>query len=303
MTDPTKHHYLPVFYLKRWAIGAPDGKLVSFRKWPRGKITPLRLHPEGIGYHKSLYSLGEVEPESTQEIERLFMQPVDNDASYALCLLESNARRTDWPPRLRRAWVKFLRSLSMRMPPDIIALKTSYLEGWGEVSIDHEQEYQRLRQPSDPPTAAEFFKQMPLTELQNHALKLIPWLADNEEIGELLMNLHWFVVDADPDGLELLTSDRPLTMAPFELDDAYLTLPIGPTKIFWAVKHPKWEVIVRSQQPKDWVRRQNERILRQASFLAISRTDDCQRFVQKHLGATPEVSVFERMRRRAREQA
>lgn len=296
MSHPIKHHYLPVFYLKRWT-GPPDGKLVAFRKWPQGGTNPQRLHPAGIGWQRSLYTLDEVELSLAQKIETAFMQPVDALASDALALLEEDNGGARWSSRLRQAWVIFLRSLVLRTPIDIDALKKRYVDEWGKAVPELEIEYQRRRSPSDPLTANGFLSSLTRSQLEDHALRLIPGLASNRVIAELLMNMHWFVVDVEAGGIELLTSDRPLWMSPMKLDDAFITLPIGPRKMFWSVKHPKWEDYVRRGLPRDWVQERNKLVLRQATSLAIGRTDHPLPFVRKHLGAETLASIFERMGR------
>jgi hypothetical protein len=292
MNAPKKHHYLPVFYLKRWS-GLPDGKLVEFRR-PFGQLVkPRRVHPAGTGWASSLYSFDGLPPELSQAIETDFMQPKDSMASDALSLLETRSGGGAWSSRLRQAWVAFMKSLLIRMPPDIIALKDNFINDWLNVGPGQEEAYQAARSPTDPLTAAEYFATTDKTFLANHALRNLPGLTDSKFISEIIMNMHWFVVDA-PVGYELLTSDRPLRMSPLKLDDAWAALPIGPTRVFWAVKHPRWEDHIRRNQRSDWVRAQNESVLRQASALAVGKTDVSLRFVQKHLGAEPAQSFFGR---------
>ena len=47
-----KHHYIPVFYSSEWA--GPDG-LCEFR--PYDAVKPKRVHPDGTGYLRGLYTV------------------------------------------------------------------------------------------------------------------------------------------------------------------------------------------------------------------------------------------------------
>ena len=56
---PTKHHYIPAFYLKKWA--AADGKVTEFTK-PRHEIVARKIMPDRTGYQERLYELKGFEP-------------------------------------------------------------------------------------------------------------------------------------------------------------------------------------------------------------------------------------------------
>jgi hypothetical protein len=70
MTNPpTKHHYIPAFYLKRWA--ASDGKVTEFTK-PYLTIVSKRVMPESTGFQERLYELKGYEPTLAQQVEETF---------------------------------------------------------------------------------------------------------------------------------------------------------------------------------------------------------------------------------------
>lgn len=96
-----------------------------------------------------------------QRLKKQFTQPVDTMANDALCLLETRGGQQGCDARLRQAWVTFLRSLLVRMPSDIAALKRKFVQEWVKVTGDQEAEYQRARQPHHRPTAPEFFANTP----------------------------------------------------------------------------------------------------------------------------------------------
>ena len=49
-----KHHYIPVFYLKRW-IGE-DGRLCVYGR-PYDRVKANRKHPDATGYEPDLYAV------------------------------------------------------------------------------------------------------------------------------------------------------------------------------------------------------------------------------------------------------
>lgn len=290
MSEPSKHHYLPVFYTKRWA-GA-EGRLVAYRKWPSG-VRYKWHHPSGIGWARDLYALKDLPPELTQQLEAKFMSPVDSQAAEALRLIEERAGPNRWTSELRQAWVRFIRSLWLRMPADIETLKRKYAERLTTFSDDEQAMYESVRKPGDPPTIAEWFARHPESYAANRALALVPQLADGRFITELLMNWHWFVMEVTPGDHDLMTSDRPVRTSALMAEDAYLKMPIGPRRMFWCVRHPKWEDHLRRNLRRDWASKQNTETVRGAHELVIARTPAAHLFVQRNMAAEPLRSHFD----------
>jgi hypothetical protein len=116
-----KHHYMPVFYRKRWA-GA-DGRICEFSKPYENTLKPKRVHPAGTGYVSSLYEMKGLKDELKDQFEALFLSPVDSKAADALSIMEKDDSAHIWNSEERSAWTRFLLSLLMRMPEDIRDLK------------------------------------------------------------------------------------------------------------------------------------------------------------------------------------
>jgi hypothetical protein len=51
MSDPEKHHYLPVFYLKQWA--ALDGRVIRYFR-PNSQVVAHPIAPKNTGYEQGL---------------------------------------------------------------------------------------------------------------------------------------------------------------------------------------------------------------------------------------------------------
>lgn len=131
---PQKHHFLPIFYLKRWVESASDRKLVEYSRPYGPLIKRRRTDPAGTGYLERLYAIEGLPPELAQQVEEGFMRPVDTLAADALSLLESGDATMRRSARHRSSWSLFLMSLMMRMPNDLKALKSSYAQRWQESS-------------------------------------------------------------------------------------------------------------------------------------------------------------------------
>ena len=62
-----KHHYSPVFYSKEWA--GPDRRLCEYSR-PFKLVKPKRVHPDGTGYERGLYTVPSNNPRVAEFIER-----------------------------------------------------------------------------------------------------------------------------------------------------------------------------------------------------------------------------------------
>lgn len=128
MNEPKKHHFLPVFYLKRWS-GA-DGRLVQFSR-PYGPVVkPKTVYPKATGFIDRLYAVEGVPDELAQEFESAFLSPVDSRAAAALGLMVDEQTAPAMSEKDRYAWGAFINSLLARMPDDIKLLKESVKTRW-----------------------------------------------------------------------------------------------------------------------------------------------------------------------------
>jgi len=114
MNQPLKHHYLPVFYLRRWV--GEDGRLVRYHRppgRPDGKVVTSRVSPDYTGFGEQLYTLhGASAP---QMIETDFFSPVDNAAAPILDhLIAHGPASLDKTQRWYLA--RFVHSLQLRGP-------------------------------------------------------------------------------------------------------------------------------------------------------------------------------------------
>lgn len=86
MSEPVRHHYIPIFYLKRWT--GTDGKLCEYSQ-PHAQTKVLRKAPRSTAFVRGLYTVPGVPPEAAQFVEKKFMKLTDDWASQAVEVLQA----------------------------------------------------------------------------------------------------------------------------------------------------------------------------------------------------------------------
>ena len=66
-----KHHYIPVFYLKRWT--GSDGRLCVYCR-PYVRVKANRKHPDATGYEYDLYVIEGAGAETAGHLEGRFLR-------------------------------------------------------------------------------------------------------------------------------------------------------------------------------------------------------------------------------------
>lgn len=111
---PRKHHYLPAFFIERWA--SADDQMVWSYTVPHQKLDIKRKHPNATGFASDLYSLSAGTPAEQQAIESDFMQKLDSRGAAALKAVLAAAGK---PPEATVAsdWVRLVSSLKPQSKP------------------------------------------------------------------------------------------------------------------------------------------------------------------------------------------
>ena len=233
---PTKHHYIPAFYLRRWAGG--DGKVTEFTK-PRHDIVARRIMPDRTGYQERLYELKGFEPSLAQQVEEKFFKPLDTWASNALTMLERHGHQAPWDSHSRSAWTRFLLSLLLRCPEDIEAFREWWHEDFSRTDADAEARYQAARGAEDPETFAEFLAGQPLGIKERHQFQVFYSLVDHDSVGGKINEMDWRVLQSPPAAPAFLTSDRPIIRTNgLDQEGDHIALPIGPRLLFGSPRAP-----------------------------------------------------------------
>lgn len=278
MSVPKKHHYLPEFFIQRWADA--QGNVTEYRR-PHTDLVLKKKHPAGTGYMFELYSdHSKDDPVERQALELVFMQKVDALAADALAHLETQGTKpkdTD----LQSAWSRFLMSLMHRSPERVkhyVEKVREYEEGTLNPGL--KEKYPALRGPDDPPTFDEWLEAKG-SVTSALTVMLVRMLIDSENIGPVLNSMRWVVHQADG-AFGFLTGDLPIMISDgIGHNRAFVILPIGPSRIF--IASPDAAVIraFTSQTANALQRALNDACVRQSRHVIIAHRDSQTAFVDR----------------------
>lgn len=282
MSQPKDHHYLPIFYLERWA-GA-DGRVIRYyrpRGRPGGSVVASPVGPKYTGYEERLYELPGTE--NPQVVETDFLSPVDDGAACVLGKMLDGGLKS-LSGNERQKWALFVMSLPLRIPralKELGATASGFARAYYELA--NQAEYATSRNPDDPrsvfdyaiqrnPNASYFYK------------AALPMIIDDKDIGERIINMRWAIVDLSTAGRSLLTGDVPL-MASHALDkrQCILSLPVSPTQVFVAAYDAERIRAAVKQQQSDTVRNLNNCTARMAVENVYGCSSVHLRFVENRL--------------------
>jgi Protein of unknown function (DUF4238) len=273
VSEPTRHHYIPVFYLKRWT--GPDGRLCEYSR-PYKETKAKRKHPAATAYVEGLYTVSGLPLERTQFVEKQFMQMVDGGAAEALtAMLKRTEPASDEEPDWIRTihWARFVYALSQRTPERIVVLQQSIDKGDWAVGPSTQK-------------ASETESKMHVQKLVAPAPFLLPSLINSEPaIRAITDEMTWFTYHTGDAKHSLLTSDRPVIMTKtLEERNAHLAIPISPTAIFFAVRSKDTMKRIGAMGAHKLVERVNDGVTLQAIKYVYGVDDSQLRFVAKRLG-------------------
>ena len=272
-----KHHYVPEFLLKPWAVdGALHGYWWDARK---GRLGCKRRGPGGFCYEVDLLTLKEHE-DGGDVLERVFFGAIDTPGAVARDrLLRDGPASLDNDQRCDFA--RLLLSLEARRSPIVQKLRDggSYLAEAldSDSELLHAMETEGL---SDPPSTHYEEQAGPL---EDRALSNIQQLVDNSRIGGRLINSHWRVVHLGPRDGTLVLSDRPLIrLFSYDHPKASWFLPLGPKVVFYAANCPQDFVRVTLQK---LAKSSNISSAVQAQKFVFSVDASHNRLLEKHLSS------------------
>ena len=282
MSDPSKHHFVPIFYLKQWADAADD-KLATYYR-PHKDVVVKRYAPSAVGYERQLYTLEGYAADTRNAIERDYMGPVvdDHGARALKVLLERDDSKLT--PELRNSWTRFLISLMVRTPHMVEKITKDAAAGLRDSLLLNPEEYELVRKEGDPPTLLEWVEQHAPALFGGFGKTLIPELTNNEKIGTAIIQMKWWTVLVTHESLDLLTSDSPLHLTHGLGDEQCLVvLPLSPHVVFFATRHEARVQAIMSRKPQDVIASINESMVKQAQQYVYGRRDQHLRFVQNRL--------------------
>jgi hypothetical protein len=253
------HHYVPVFYLKRWV--GKDGKLCVYVR-PRDRVKTYWMHPDATGYEEDLYAISGADDETAKYLEGSFLNLADSGAAKALDMLETGRMRL-MDSRQRSPWSRFMMRLLHGSPEAVDRYSTQVKDMLSANFAQFADDTEHVARTT-------------VMSLQR--------VMDSKLLGEHLNRMAWEVVRLQS-SYSLLTSDRPLLMTNgISGPGKHLGVPIGPRLLFIAADDPA-EVQRLARQDHDALAMvTNDRVVRQARKFVWGVDDSHVRFVDRRLG-------------------
>jgi hypothetical protein len=276
-----KHHYIPVFYTKEWA--GPDRRVCEYSR-PFREVKPRRVHPDGTGYIRGLYTVPRNDdPRLSEFIEREFLKVTDDGAARVLQMLKRR-KEIEWTTDTRSAWSRFITSLLVRNPEYVRRLAAEVVGFFDPSNEEVNERYRVIRRPEDPETYAEHIARTGHPAGRASAIA-VQKIIDNRLLGEHLNKMRWTMIWFERPRRTLLTSDRPIIMTAGLVEpDHHLALPIGPRALFVAATTKQTERAIRSWDPRRLMEHVNDRVASQAVKYVWGADDSQLRFVENRLG-------------------
>ncbi|GLQ37852.1 hypothetical protein GCM10007908_14720 [Rhizobium albus] len=297
---PTKHHFIPAFYLRSWERDT-TAKLTEYSNHHNRKIAVKEVTAEATGYETRLYELKGYEPKLAQQVEETFFKQLDLWASQSLQMLKAQGHNAPWDGHSRSAWSRFILSLLTRCPEDIMMFREWWHEDFSKTDAVAELRYQAVRKLGDPETFSEYLASQPLAEKERHQFEVLYTLIDHESVGLTLNRMHWRVLETAPHAPSLLTSDRPVIRTLLAEKHAHVVLPIGPRSIWIGARDANFLEQTRLVDPVQLVKEINRQVVEGAKRYVWGADASHRRFVENRFGRNPQPRVIENVvgRRRA----
>jgi len=280
MSEPKKHHFSPVFYLKWWCNS--DSEIVEYSR-PYRDIDTRTVSPEATGFKHFLYTLDGVSDDQKQVIEKNYMSTaVDNPAAIAMKILIERDK-TKLTEKARSDWTRFLMASWLRRPQAVSeAIKT--FTGVMEKNLNADPENYKHLKEGDPATPFEWIQQNYPHLASNAGKSSMMECIEDQKIGNTIINMNWSTVDLHKSKHSLLTSDSPtLRTAGLKEQNCLIALPLSPRFLFIATHDKKIESAFLAQGETLIAKFINDNVVRAAEKYAYAQTDRYLRFVENRL--------------------
>lgn len=280
---PTRHHFVPIFYTRRWAD--QDGQVCEFSR-PYRDIKVRRVHPAGTGYLDRLYELRGFPRELAQQVETKFFSRIDSQAADALTLMESHGNDAMWTPAKRKAWTTMIFAMLFRGPEAIRILKDNYLRDLYAPDHIMEARYSEIREHGEPDTFVDFLKSQGEAHEDKIFFELITRLMEKPMAGHLIHKMAWHVIELPDSKFELLTSDQPVIMTRgLAHQHSHLAMPLGPRRLWLAANNQHVLSQLSRASSTQLAREVNTLVVEQAQRYVYAANDRQLAFVQRRFGA------------------
>lgn len=260
-----RHHYIPQFYMKKWTND--KNKFICWT-YKNGKLCSDLYSTKQIGYAPDLYAKNSPKDIDKHSIERGILKEIEDQASKVLKKL-INEGIDSLKTQEKIYWCQFISSLTVRHV--------------NRVNHAHKISKHIFRRENFVVnTIAE------MCDLQSKRTKY------SSNFKECLMKMNWWLMDFSETGLDLITSDNPITLDIPEdkkfrsiteaLDSGYgiLIFPLSPTICFFASKNINSLYCDKS----NLIELINYRTVSRAEHFLCTKTMIQKQFIEKHFNTS-----------------
>ena len=258
MSNPRKHHFLPVCYLKAFTVeNSKDGRLHVFNLQSNKRY---KLTPQNAGCQRDLYKLDVPEGDDAFFIERVISEKLEGPFAITR---DSIVSCRSLPPPTSAEWntlLNFIAFLAVRTPATIDAMKwfssqyfKEQLRETSQNSDKFEQIKKSLSEEGIPLGTLEDFREgvrhldsgeITIALNRNHLIDAMVKVMD--DFLHMIAGRSWRLLIADDKAPDLICSDRPVIISTpqtnprvgrFEewLQGTHLTFPL--TRRMWLISN------------------------------------------------------------------
>ncbi|MCB1885797.1 MAG: DUF4238 domain-containing protein [Geminicoccaceae bacterium] len=290
MSVPRKHHYVPKFLIEQWAN--KDGSVAPYLRTPLGEIVQEKgKGAKAFCCELDLFTLQMKEPKLKQQIESGWFSRIDSDAAkiHAKLVQDADVLLSDTD---KCAWMRFVCSLLIRQPSLVRQTRQKIPQNYRDGLNQDWELIDALKQAGINQTPAEFAEAEQVDRFENRAMILLAHMCDNPKEMAKFAAMQWCYGDLKDAGLELVLSDRPvIKILTDPRTPSLLTLPLSPTRIWFAACNRETLENIKALPPRDLVERVNHESVRQATKWVFDRDGHNLRSIQKHLKAPPRATA------------
>lgn len=286
MQNPTwKHHYIPIFYSKRWADPA-TGLVYRYRKFGT-KVDERRVAPAACGWARNLYALPEETGDAEQWLEQVYLKRLDDAAARVLDrMLGFGATRPNLGAEDVATWVMFVLSLLNRTPRALQAMKSYGVSVTSEILTEAADRYSELRGRTDPETLDEFLATRLHVTSDRTILLNFPRLLTSERILEVTGKAPWGIFTVPRSQPSLLLSDAPVARTNgFHTENGHIALPLSPRRLMIIVRDSATARLMQGAPIGNLVRAMNRETVTRAREFVVADSPGQARFIRRYFGA------------------
>lgn len=276
-----KHHYVPEFYLKRWATNG----LVPGYYWAKdaGRIASKKKGAKAFCNEVDLYALEAVSAEIEQAMETRFFGQIDNQAGKLINRVASDDFR-NFSQVECCDWARFLNSLELRRPSIITNLRNRVANEFLESLDEDEEILEAMKKEGVEDSPSQFLKNINPSYVQNRMLLTIQTVIDSQKIGQSYLDMAWMRKNLSEGGIDLITNDQPFVrIGGLGDSNCICYLPLDPQNIFFCSNDMQQLNRIRAEGAREFTKIMNRDIAFRAEKYIFDRSSQNLPLIEKFL--------------------